>query len=66
MAKMIIIALYLQKVGWSTPLSAQLDGSFISILKGALVFQRARTAVVMVFPANLVISIEGMQSGGEG
>lgn len=32
-----------------------------------LVFQTGpRVAVVMVLPANLVISIEGMQSGGEG
>lgn len=62
---MIIIALYPLKVGCSALLSARLDGSFISILKRCLFSSGPVVAVVMVLLANLVISIEGMQSGGE-
>lgn len=62
---MIIIALYPLKVGCSALLSARLDGSFISILKRCLFSSGPVVALVMVLLANLVISIEGMQSGGE-
>lgn len=62
---MIIIAFYPLKLGWSTLLSAWLDGSFISILKRCLFSSGPVVAVVMVLLANLVISIEGMQSGRE-
>lgn len=49
------------KVSWSTQSSAQLDGSFISILNWCLFSCSPRDAVVML--TNLLISIEGMQSG---
>lgn len=52
------------KVGWSAILSAQLNGIFISIPKRHLFSNGARVAVVMVLPANLIISIERTQSGG--
>lgn len=51
-------------VCWSAILSAQLNGIFISIPKRHLFSNGARVAVVMVLPANLIISIERTQSGG--